>query len=373
MLENKRKGFPAFNQKIRNANVDILRMISMMMVTMLHALTKGDLLPFMGNGVSVNGWIAWVLEAFSVPAVDIFMLISGYFLISSRFKIGRLVEIVLQTLFYSAGTFVLFFFLGKVPPTNMNSYDFLQYFLPIHMETYWFISAYVIIYLLLPLITSGAHAMTEKQLQGVILWLLAFECIIKSFLPVRLSMDTRGYSFLWYLTLFLVGARIRLYGFKIVKTAKRGWFIYIVSTFFILAEIFVVSQIQLRTGRLKEMTTVSLEYNHVFVFFSAIGIFAAFLHAKPLGEKFGRLVCMLSPYCLGVYLLQENLMMRYLWQDWFGLREVMGESMPVFLFRVFGAVVVMFALGICVDMLRSGVFRVVTGHIVRKDKDKCWT
>lgn len=357
----------------RNANMDILRLISMMMVTMLHALTKSDLLPFMGNEVSANGWAAWVLEVFSVPAVNIFMLVSGYFLISSRFKIGRMVEIVLQTLFFSVGVFALFLLLGKVSLASMDSYDFLQYFLPIHMETYWFISAYVIIYLLLPLITSGVHAMTEKQLQGVILWLLVFECVIKSFLPVRLSMDTRGYSFLWYLTLFLMGARIRLYGFKIMKTAKRGWFLYIVSTFLILAEIFIVSQIQLRTGRLKEMTTVSLEYNHILVFFSAIGIFAAFLHAKPLGAKSGRLVCMLSPYCLGVYLLQESPMIRYLWQDWFGLREVMEQSTPVFLLRVLGAVVVMFVLGICVDMLRSVLFRVVTDHVARKDKDECWT
>ena len=69
----------------RNANMDFLRMISMMMVTMLHALTKSDLLPFMGNEISVNGWIAWVLEGVSAPAVNIFMLISGYFLISSKF------------------------------------------------------------------------------------------------------------------------------------------------------------------------------------------------------------------------------------------------------------------------------------------------
>lgn len=357
----------------RNTNMDILRMLSMVMVTMLHALTKSDLLPFMGDEVSANGWIAWVLEVLSVPAVNIFMLISGYFLISSRFKTRRMVEIGLQTLFYSAGSFALFLLLGKVPLAGMSSYDYLQYFLPIHMETYWFISAYVIIYLLLPLITSGVHAMTEKQLLGVILWLLIFECAFKSFLPVRLSMDTKGYSFLWYLALFLVGARIRLYGFKIVKTARRGWLVYGISTFLILAEIFIMSQIQLRTGRLKEMITVSLEYNHILVFFSAIGIFAAFLYAKPLGEKFGWLVCRLSPYCLGVYLLQENLMMRYLWQDWFGLREAMEQPIPVFLFRVISAIVVMFVLGICVDVLRAVLFRFVTNHVVGKDKDKCWT
>lgn len=357
----------------RNANMDILRMLSMMMVTMLHALTKSDLLPFMGNEVSANGWIAWGLEALSVPAVDIFMLISGYFLISSSFKIRRMMEIVLQTLFYSAGAFAVFLLLGKLSLVNVSIYDFLPYFLPIHMETYWFISVYVIIYLLLPLLVSGVHAMTEKQLQGVILCLLVFECVIKSFLPVQLSIDTGGYSFLWYLTLFLVGARIRLYGFKLVNTTKRGLSLYFTSTFLILAEIFILSQIQLRTGRLKEMTTVSLEYNHILVFLSAIGIFAAFLHAKPLGEKIGRMVHTFSNHCLGVYLLQENPVMRYMWQDWFGLKEVMEKSLPVFVFRVLGAVAVMFVLGICVDMLRSVIFWAVSKHVIRKDKDECWT
>ena len=51
----------------------------------------------------------------------------------------------------------------------------------------------------------------------------------------------------------------------------------------------------------------------------------------------------------------------------------MEESIPVFLFRVLGAVVVMFVLGICVDMLRSGLFRAVRERVVRKDKDRCWT
>lgn len=355
-------------ERKRNANMDLLRMLSMMMVTMLHALTKSDLLLFMGSEIPFNGCIAWVLEALSVSAVNIFMLISGYFLISSEFKIRRLVEIVLQTVFYSAGSFGLFLLLGKVSVEGMNIYNFLEYFMPIHMETYWFISAYVIIYMLLPLITSGIHSMSEKKLNGLILLLLVYESVIKSILPVHLVMDEQGYSFWWYLILFLVGARIRLYGFKIVKTTKRGWFVFLASTVLILSEVFVLSQIQARTGQLKEMTTVSLNYNHILVFLSAVGIFAAFLHAKPLGEKVGKVVCLLSPYCLGVYLLQENLMIRYSWQNWFGLRDSMGQSVPVFLLRVFGAVIAMFVLGICVDAVRDALFRIVTKFVYRRDK-----
>ncbi len=352
----------------RNANMDLLRMISMMMVTMLHALTKSDLLLFMGSEVPVNGWIAWVLEVLSVSAVNVFMLISGYFLIASKFKASRLVEIILQTMFYTIGSLGLFVLLGKFSLEGMNVYELCHYFLPIHMETYWFISAYIIIYLLLPLIVAGIHSMSEKQFTGVIFLLLAFECVIKSILPIRLAMDKGGYSVLWYLILFLVGARIRLYGFKLVTTSKRGRFVFLAGTILIWAEIFILSQIQARTGRLKEMVMVSLEYNHILVFLSAIGLFAAFLHAKPLGQKFGKVVCSLSPYCLGVYLLQENLMMRYSWQDWFGLREVMEQPVPVFLFRVVGAVIIMFMLGICVDALRAFIFRGVTNLVCRREK-----
>lgn len=353
----------------KNANMELLRMISMLMITMLHALTKSDLLPFMGSEVTANGWAAWVLEVLSVSSVNIFMLISGYFLISSNFKVRRLVEIVLQTMFYSAGTFLLFFLLGKIPPEDMNVYNLIQYFLPIHMETYWFVSVYIIIYLLLPLINSGVRSMSEKQLQGVIIWLFVFECVVKSVLPVRLTMDQSGYSFLWYLLLFLVGARVKLYGFKVVKTAKRGWLVFFGSTILIMTEIFVLSQIQLQTGRLKEMTTVSLDYNHILVFLASVGIFAAFLHAKPLGERLGKAICLFSPYCLGVYLLQENLLMRYAWQDWFGLREIMTRPFHVFLFSVFGAVISMFVLGICVDALRNFLFRGISNLVCRKDKD----
>ena len=354
--------------KKRNVNMDVLRILSMMMVTMLHALTKSDLLLFMGGELSVNGWIAWVLEVLSVSAVNVFMLISGYFLIMSEFKIGRLLEIVFQTIFYSAGSFVLFLLWGKISVEGMNIYKILDYVMPIHMETYWFISAYIIIYMLLPLITSGVNTMSEKKLNGLIWVLLIYESIIKSVLPFNLVVDEKGYSFLWYLILFLVGARIRLYGFKFVKTTKCGWGVFVISTLLVFIEVFVLSQIQAKTGRLKEMTTASLDYNHILVFLAAVGIFAAFMHAKPAGEKVGKVICFLSSYCLGVYLLQENLMIRYSWQDWFGLRGCIEQPVVVFLLKVFGAVIVMFALGIFVDAIRSMLFKIIKRFIYRRDK-----
>lgn len=353
---------------MRNSNMDLLRLISMIMVTMLHALTKSELLPFMGDALSANGLLAWTLEAMSVSAVNIYMLISGYFLINSKFKVGRLAEIILQTFFYSAGVTLFFGVMGAFDLTNMSIYQLLPYVFPIQMETYWFISAYVILYLMLPLLSSGIHGMSEKQLNMVIWGLLILECGIKSISPVRFTLDHKGYSFLWYLTMFLVGAKIRLYGLKFIKSARRGWTLYFISTVLILTEIFVLSRIQVKTGHLKEIATVSLEYNHIFVFLSAVGIFSAFLYAKPLENKFGKAVSMLSPYCLGVYLLQESLVMRYSWQEWLGLKGLLDKTTLRFFFRICGAVFVMFAVGICVDAVRTALFRICARCMTRGDK-----
>ena len=64
----------------------------------------------------------------------------------------------------------------------------------------------------------------------------------------------------------------------------------------------------------------------------------------------------------------EIFMARLVW-----IESSHGTIDSCFLLWVLSAVVVMFVLGICVDMLRSVLFRVITNHVVRKDKDECLT
>ena len=61
-------------------------------------------------------------------------------------------------------------------------------------------------------------------------------------------------------------------------------------------------------------------------------------------------------------------MMRYTWQDWFGLRGAMEQTIPIFIFRIVGAVAAMFVIGICVDAFRSVLFRGATKLVCRREK-----
>ncbi|MCR5310461.1 MAG: acyltransferase [Lachnospiraceae bacterium] len=350
----------------RNANLELLRILSMIMVTFLHALGKADLLGNLAGSFNINNWLAWILEVLSLSAVNIFMLISGYFLINSEFKPGRLIEIVAQVLFYSAGSFIIYAAFFTVDAEEKTLYAFLKYLLPVHMEVYWFITAYVVIYMFLPVLSKGIKAITQKQFGTVIVLLLIYECVFKTLLPVRLAKDTRGYEFLWYLIVFMIGAYFRLYGFKHLTKPGRGFLLYFAGSFMILAETFALQFINTRFDRLKEITAAPTEYNHLFVLCAAVGIFSAFVNLKPMRSGAASVICALSPMALGVYLLQESITLRYRWQKWFLLPEAATEPAYIFLLKVFGAVLAMYLIGTAVDFVRIQLFALVRRIFVKR-------
>ena len=78
--------------------------------------------------------------------------------------------------------------------------------------------------------------------------------------------------------------------------------------------------------------------------------FLTFLSVKVSGI-FAKVVTKVAPYTLGVYLLHENMGVRYAWQNWLGADKVTGVGS--LLLHVLLAVVVVFVLGVAVDYVRS--------------------
>ena len=70
-------------KKERMANLEVLRCVAMMMVVVLHYLGKGGLLPDLTAPLSAQDMAAWLLEAICIVAVNVYMMISGYFLCES--------------------------------------------------------------------------------------------------------------------------------------------------------------------------------------------------------------------------------------------------------------------------------------------------
>lgn len=336
--------------KKRMANLELLRCLAMLMVVVLHYLGKGGLLEFTGSrDVSVT-ISAWLLEALCIVAVNVYMLISGYFLSASSFKTERLLKLWGQVWFYSVAAGLAGALLGLVPAGELNTHYFLTLLFPVSMKHYWFMTAYIFLYLLLPLLGRGLARMTKRQHQLTVLFLLFTFCLLKSVLPVRLETDGQGYDCIWYLCVFTAAAYIRRFGISFLESKKRCLILYLGGCLAALGELLLLHGIYLRTGSFELIWKISMEYNHIFPFLASVGLFGFFLRLRPSG-KTASLAVKTAPYALGVYLLHENIGFRYVWQKWLWADK--ADTVLSLLFLTFLASACVFACGVLTDMLRT--------------------
>lgn len=347
-------------KKKRMANMELLRILSMMLVIVLHFLGKsGVLTPLTEQTLSARGITAWVMESFAIVAVNVYMLISGYFLAESTFRGKRLAGLVSQLLFYSVGIWGLAVLTEWLPAGELSVYDTFQVFLPVAKSHYWFMTAYIFMYLFAPFLAAGVARLTKRQFQVLLGLLLFWFCLLKSVMPIRLETDQNGYDCLWYLCVFLIAAYIRRYGLGFFKGKYRCLLLYLLCCAGILGEAFVLRQIFLRTGKLSDMLGISYEYNHVLVLLGAVALFCLFLQLRIREGWFSKAVCRIAPLTLGVYLLHEHILLRYEWQGWIFSLAGEPEGAVGLLLETFLAVLFVFAAGIVVDAARQWIFTLV--------------
>ena len=362
----------ALKSPARQANLELLRCVAMMMVIVLHYLGKGNLLVDLTLPQLYAGeYLAWLLESFCIVAVNVYMFISGYFLCTSSFKPSRLVQLWFQVWMYSVAFGLIGALTGVMEETAFDTHFLLTLIFPVAMNHYWFMTAYVFLYVLLPFLGIAVQRMTKRQLQIAALLLLFVFSVQKSVLPVQLEADGLGYDCLWYICVFVTAAYVRRFGVPFLEKKGRGIVLYVVCCFLIFGGTIGLRQVYLKTGSLERMIKMCMAYNHILPFLAAVGLFCAFRRLKVSG-KFAAFVCKIAPYTLGVYLLHENLGLRYTWQNWLGAEALLDRTTPSWydfpgflrlqsvgglLLYVAVAVVCVFTVGILVDMLRAMLVR----------------
>ncbi len=349
--------------KKRMANIECLRCIAMMMVVLLHYLSKGEFLAPLTGPLETNHYIAWFMEAFAIVAVNVYVLISGYFLVEAQFKVGKLIKLYLQTCFYCILIPVILVMVSYHLPaeekllsvSDIGIYKLLLYCLPFQMEHYWFLTAYVMMYLFAPFLAMGAKNLKREDLKRLIICLLIFFSGVKSIVPAKLQIDRLGYDGLWFMCVFLVAAYIRLYGIPFFKSAGKAFCLFVLSCLLTFGLTFVLHQVCISTGKLEDFVQTAYGYNHVLNLFGAVSLFYTFYLWNMDGDKgFSKLWLKMGPYTLGVYLLHEHIEVRWLWPKWLGASI---EDRPVLLvLKALGSVLVVFIIGILVDMIRGKLF-----------------
>ena len=81
----------------------MLRILAMLMVVVMHFLAQTEALPAAeaGRFPTEREGFGILVEAFCIVAVNVYVLLSGYFLSEKAFSFRRLLKLLLQILFYT--------------------------------------------------------------------------------------------------------------------------------------------------------------------------------------------------------------------------------------------------------------------------------
>ena len=318
----------------RERQFEVMRTVAMFFIVIYHCLTHGVGGEYgfsTHSPVSLsNILISDFLLVFSSISVNLYVMVSGYFLADLDFKMSRIVRTWLLACFYSFVITIVMMFLGMAPFSVIGIGKSL---FPLSTDAYWFVTQFIGLMILSPFLAMLVRNMSYKQYMGMLLG-GAFIClaIIPDFPLGKRFHVAHGNSVWSFAYLFLIAGFIRHH----LREISKGWlFMAIVSV------IILIMVCEFYFGyHYGYVSLFWFNYNGLpFILSVLVFVLVKQIHVPDLG--FWNVLVKLAPYSFGVYLIHDQLMVRgWLWShvpvvsfcdQWIYPIVVLGICMLIFL------------------------------------------
>lgn len=317
----------------------------MLLIIICHFSTHGGF-QFPSGELTVNRLWTQCLTFGGNLGVDIFVLISGYFLIGSAgFRTDKALKLVLQIFTYSVLFLAVFTLAGANPYGIKTAVTCL---FPITYSGWWFASTYFVLYLISPYLNKLLRGLDKQEYQKMLGLLTVCWCVIPTF-----SGSAYGSSYLlWFAYLYAVSAYIRLH-VKKIAIAPAAAFLGAFAAMFTAGLAFVISDLfETRIPSAGRLASYVIHMQRLPTVLTALFLFLGFLQVD-IGCN--RAVNRISSATFGVYLIHENNFVRpFLWGTLF--HNASFADSPVLIPYSLAAALIVFLCCTLIELLRMAVF-----------------
>lgn len=339
------------NVKARDTNIELLRIIAMLMILSMHYLSRGDGLT-QNTTFSLNWFFSWTVYAISAVAVNCYVLISGYFLVTSRFKLKKLLKLWIQILFYSITIYLV---LSGIGLEHFTIKHMVMACIPVLTNQYWFATLYLALYAASPFLNILINAMNKKQFQNLLLILILILSVWPTVLPFGYSLDkTNGYSIIQFVFIYIIGAYIRLHwNFELKKS-------YYAMAYGLITILLVASKTLFTYFGLQSISEIFYSYNSVTVVLSSVMLFIYFRSISVMDALVNKAIASVSALTFGIYLIHENIFLRGILYKKILHADLLLNT-PLFIPAAVGTISGIFAASMCIDAVRKKIFMIFEG------------
>lgn len=340
----------------RLSNIELLRIISMLLIITTH---------FWGHGIDLASiepftlpyYFGWFVKGISYVSVNTYVLISAYFLCRSKFQVNKLLILWFEIEFYSVSLYVLAVFSNTV---HFSLKGVLTALFPVCTGEYWFVTIYIGLFLLHPILDFFIAAMNRRQHGVTVAILILLFVVIPNvfFFSKWLNFGT-GYGIVWFVVLYFIGSYLRLYVTKewIKKNATK---IRILSVVFLLlpgiSRIVIAFTTRLILGHVVG-AGLFFSNNSIIIVPATILFFLTFLTFDIKNKKIEKVINKLSSGSFAVYLIHDNPnISTKMW-------SILAEGIHLYDMRLviefLGVIIGIYVACVIIDAIRRQLFKIV--------------
>nr|MCR4588379.1 acyltransferase [Lachnospiraceae bacterium] len=299
----------------RESSFELLRIIAMLMIIGHHYYNKGGLAIFAGTSVT-NKYAILFLGQGGKAAVILLVLITGYFCVRKDCKPYNLLKTECAMQFCGVVFFAIACLTGA---ETFKLSTLVKNLFPFMFARYWFMTVYILMFLLLPFINKGLLMLGKQDHRR----LLLFSCSMLYVTPLlnRLAfrkMETE-YSqlvwspLLWFLTVYLIGAYVGRFfrekqkGVNPTRRLLLGIALYGAG---VLIEVF--TDLYIQNAEISSFVYALLFSEESPLILVSMVLIFLFFKDHHLGAR--RWINGIAQGVMGVYLIHENEYMRgWIW------------------------------------------------------------
>lgn len=199
--------------KQRISNMELLRIIAMMMIISLHQNGTVDALASLKPG-GTNYYLSHIAESFSICAVNCYVLISGYFMIGKReAPVKKCLHLLVDVAFWGLlGYGCAFLLWGETAGIK----EIVVAILPYIKGQRWFVRDYIILVLLAPFLNVCLNRLSKYQYRILVALLLLIFSVWPSFFP-NPPIDDYGFSCVHFIHLYVLAGYLKLHMCQVPK------------------------------------------------------------------------------------------------------------------------------------------------------------
>lgn len=231
----------------RNSSIECLKIIAMLLIVISHMAQSYDtlysgVLKFANLNTKIIAM--QILRSLGMLGNDIFFICTSWFLVDSK-KIDKkkIMEMIVDVWIVNV-VFLLIFKIGKI---NVSKKDMIKTFFPNTLSLNWYITCYIIFYIVHPYINKMIEQISKKELLFISLFMFILYCVANTIKGEIFFIS----DLIVFITIYTCIAYIKKYMPKIIKNKKTNTIIVIATILTYIIVVFLLNILGIRIAFLR--------------------------------------------------------------------------------------------------------------------------